>query len=126
MLFALFGSLRIECEPADSLPDLPRLREAQGLLAYLLLFRNQAHTRAHLIYLYWGDVPEDRARSSFSVALNAPRPILTPTGAWIAADWYHVRLRLGPAGLDVAEVEAALASGVPRDLYCADKHPCCQ
>lgn len=48
---------------------LPPTLKSQSLLAYLVAFRHQPHTREHLAALFWGERPERRARRSLSTAL---------------------------------------------------------
>jgi DNA-binding SARP family transcriptional activator/predicted ATPase len=48
---------------------LPPTLKSQSLLAYLIAFRHQAHTRERLAESFWGDRPERRARRSLSTAL---------------------------------------------------------
>src|SRR5689334_3666925 len=128
MRFYLLGRLRNEAEPGEkTAPAELRLRKGQGLLAYLLLFRSQAHPREHLASLFWGDVPEARARDSLSTTLKAIRAWLPGTGLALASDRNTVQLDLGTAWLDVAELEAGLAPdansvcrGTALSLYTAD------
>jgi DNA-binding SARP family transcriptional activator len=113
MQFYLLGRLRIVAPGETAAPDLPRLRKAQGLLAYLLLYRGQRHTRDQLATLFWGDVSEDRARDSLSTALKIIRALLPATGAVLNTDRFAVQLDLGHAWLDVAALESGLVPGTP-------------
>jgi predicted ATPase/DNA-binding SARP family transcriptional activator len=111
MRFYLLGQLRVEAEDAHSVAPLPRLRKAQGLLAYLLLYHDKAHPRDHLASLFWGEVPEERARDSLSTALKEVRSLLAATDARLEADRFNVRLALGTAWLDVDVLKRGVAEG---------------
>lgn len=50
------------------------------LLAYLLLQRHRSHHREVLAGLFWGEYPQDKARSCLSTALWRLRGILEPEG----------------------------------------------
>lgn len=128
MRFYLIGPLRLESEyDEQQVPPLPRLRKTQGLLAYLLLFRNQSHSRERLASLFWSDVPQERTLPNLSLALNQIRSLLTGSGAELRTDRFTVRLDIGSAWLDVAAPERGLAAGGDRakraealSLYTAD------
>ncbi len=54
-------------------------RATKGLLAYLLLQRNHGCQRDVLADLFWGDCPQERARSCLSTALWRLRDVLEPS-----------------------------------------------
>lgn len=53
-------------------------RQAQALLAYLLLERRGNHSRKRLLGLFWGDLDEDRARRCLRTSLWRLRRALEP------------------------------------------------
>lgn len=55
---------------------LPR-RKVEALLAYLALYP-QEHTREYLAALFWGDVPDELARTSLRTALGVLRKHIAP------------------------------------------------
>jgi DNA-binding SARP family transcriptional activator len=57
--------LRRDGSMLDPIP----LRAARSLFAYLILNRDRAHTRDLLAGLFWGDMPDSRARRRLSQAL---------------------------------------------------------
>jgi DNA-binding SARP family transcriptional activator/tetratricopeptide (TPR) repeat protein len=115
MRFYLLGQFRVEGLDGVAPLTLPRLRKAQGLLAYLLLYHDKAHPRDHLASIFWGDVPEERARDSLSTALKEVRTLLAATNARLESDRFSVKVVLGTAWLDVAVLRRGLAEGATRD-----------
>jgi DNA-binding SARP family transcriptional activator len=55
-------------------------RAIMAPLAYLILYRNRPHSREVLTGIFWGDHPENRARSCLSTALWRLRKALEPRG----------------------------------------------
>ncbi|MBM4460682.1 MAG: hypothetical protein FJ011_23470, partial [Chloroflexi bacterium] len=97
--------LREALEPAPRELPLPATLKAQSLLTYLVVHRNQPHTRDHLAELFWGDRPEHNARHSLATALWQIRRCL-PADDLILADVADVQFN--PRSLfwlDVAEFE---------------------
>lgn len=75
----LFGGLAIR---RDDWPDTARLtRGAEALFSYLILERQRSHARDSLAGLFWGDMPDDRARNCLNTALWRLRRILEPDPA---------------------------------------------
>lgn len=96
---------------------LPATLKSQSLLVFLIIHRHQAHSRASLAELFWGDHPERRARRSLSTALWQIHHCL-PGDDFLLADAADVQFNPRPLiWLDVAEFEqlavAALHSSRP-------------
>jgi len=72
----LFGSVRIS--HTGNKTEAKITRTVQALLAYLLLNRDRIHPREVLADLFWGEQPEERARSCLSTALWRLRRVLEP------------------------------------------------
>jgi DNA-binding SARP family transcriptional activator len=72
----LFGGLSIDRE------DWPRpavlSRAAETLFSYLILERQRSHARDEVAGLFWGDMPDDRARNCLNTALWRIRRVLEP------------------------------------------------
>jgi DNA-binding SARP family transcriptional activator len=74
----LFGSVRIL---RDDTPAPIRLtRAVQALLAYLLLDRQRLHPRDSVTGVFWGDLPDDKARACLSTTLWRLRQVIEPKG----------------------------------------------
>lgn len=74
MQLYLLGTFLLE---HDATPiRLPR-RKVEALLAFLVLYP-QEHTREQIATLFWGDVPDDAARTSLRTALGVLRKHLHP------------------------------------------------
>jgi DNA-binding SARP family transcriptional activator len=72
----MFGGLVIH---RDDWPHTARLtRGAEALFSYLILERQRSHARDTLAGLFWGDMPDDRARNCLNTALWRLRRILEP------------------------------------------------
>lgn len=71
---SLLGRFSLEHD-GQSIPL--RTRKIEALLAYLVL-NADTHTRETLAALFWGDTPEQQARSSLRVALADLRRVLGP------------------------------------------------
>ncbi|RME60888.1 MAG: hypothetical protein D6790_08625 [Caldilineae bacterium] len=103
----LFGGLRVFLGETP-LPPFPT-QKSRALFVYLLLNRDQVHTRSRLAGLFWGDSPEIRARRSLNTALWRLRRIVP--SALILTDADAIRLNPDlPYWLDVAAFEALLAT----------------
>ena len=63
----LFGSPEFRRD-GEALPPLAT-RKTTSLLAYLILHKHCPHSREKLAALFWGDVPDERARHSLRTAL---------------------------------------------------------
>ena len=63
----LFGVMSIE-KDGQNIP-LPSSVVARRLLAYFLFNKDRPHTRAVLAGIFWGEMPETRARKALSQAL---------------------------------------------------------
>jgi DNA-binding SARP family transcriptional activator len=113
----LFGGLSIR---RDDWPSSARLtRAAENLFSYLVLERKRSHARDELAGVFWGDVPDARARNCLNTALWRLRRILEPVPA--ARGMY---IETTPSGgvrfneasdywLDVAVFEQALDALLP-------------
>jgi DNA-binding SARP family transcriptional activator len=111
----LLGGLQARVEPGGAV-NLPT-RKAQALLAYLALPPGQAHPRAKLAALLWGEMREESARNSLRQALFALRKALAPTTpAVLSLEADTVALDRDAAHVDVAEFERLLASGTTEAL----------
>ena len=94
-------------EPFTSLVS-PRL---QSLLVYLLLHRGVPQSRQHLAFLFWPDLPEDRARNNLRQALHQLRQTLPGVNRFLETDTLMVYCRLvSTIRLDIAEFEQELAA----------------
>lgn len=128
----LFGSVRAAHDfGARALELTPSV---QALLAYLLLRRDASTPRDVLAGVFWGDVPERRARSCLNTTLwrlrRALEPDGTPRGTYLVctpgrAVYFN---RDSDHWLDVAEFEAAARvtripydSVLPRDVENLDR-----
>ena len=94
-------------------------RGAETLVAYLVLHRRRSHARDELAGTFWGDAPEDRARSCLNTALWRTRRALEPDGR---SRGRYIEttpsgdIRFGASGgywLDVAVFEEALDTLLP-------------
>lgn len=104
----LLGDFRLTYggEPLTSLVT-PRL---QSLLAYLLLHQGAPLSRQHLAFLFWPDLPEDRARNNLRQALHQLRQTLPGINRFLDTDTLMVCWRPDSTfSLDVAEFEQDLA-----------------
>ncbi len=99
----LFGPLDIRSGDRQ-LPKPPTLK-SQSLLAYLVLQRDQPQPRERLAGMFWGDRPEQKARSSLSTALWHIRRCL-PDEELIVSDLHTVQFDpQADLWLDVEEFE---------------------
>lgn len=117
----LFGGFQIAHHPSVK-ADTKITRSAQGLLAYLLLFRHRIHPREALAGLFWGDHSEERARSCLSTALWRVRRVLEPGS--IPKGTYLLTTPTGEIGfnpesdywLDVAVFEKKVSSVLAKPI----------
>jgi DNA-binding SARP family transcriptional activator len=72
----LFGGLAIERD--DWSAPAPLSPAAEALFAHLILERRRSHARDALAGLFWGDMPDDRARNCLNTALWRIRRVLEP------------------------------------------------
>lgn len=110
---SLFGGVQIE---RDGEPDQSQISNtARMLLAYLVLYRDRAHSRDMLASMLWGDYSQARARNCLNTTLWRLRRILEPHG--IPAGTYLLTVPAGELAfnlesqfwLDVAEFESRVA-----------------
>jgi DNA-binding SARP family transcriptional activator len=103
----LLGGLQVE-RGGDVVPiGPPRVRE---LLAYLLLERHGALSRAQLAYQLWPDSSEGQARTNLRQTLHQLRRLLPEAEQWLALEGQDLRWRPGAAiESDVARFERQLA-----------------
>ena len=97
----LFGAFRLQTRGADAQPiRLPR-RKVETLLAYLVLHPTE-HAREHLAALFWGDVPDEQARTSLRTNLAVIRKTLGEDA--LIADRDHVQINSAfPLRVDVRD-----------------------
>jgi DNA-binding SARP family transcriptional activator/DNA-binding transcriptional ArsR family regulator len=112
----LLGGFRLQ-QGGTPLPPIPT-QKARSLLAYLLTYRDQPHTRDLLAGLFWPDLPDARARRRLSQALWQVRRVLETTAApepYLVSDAHTVQFNTAmPYWLDVAAFEQgvqAIADG---------------
>lgn len=70
---------------------LPKTKDAQRLLAYLLLYPDQTHLRTFLVGLFWPDLPEQQARRRLTRALAQLRGYPAGLDLQIQADVNTIR-----------------------------------
>ena len=100
----LFGVVRVCSCPGD--PDVNLSPAVQLLLAYLLLHRNAAHSRARLIDVLWRDIEPAQARSRLSTNLWRLRRQIGSETVVIVQGTTDVRLNeAAEINLDVAAFE---------------------
>ena len=97
LTICLFGGIQVA--HADRLAEVKISRTVKALLAYLLLHRHRVHHREVLANLFWGDHPEDRARSCLSTALWRLRCALEPED--ITKGTYLVTTHSGEVGFNI-------------------------
>lgn len=101
----LFGSLRVL--RGGVAQRLPTASSARALLAYLLLYPQQAQARAKLLGVFWPEWPENRARHALSQALWQLRQHLPDL---VRADAHLVWLEAQPPlWVDTVEFEQLVA-----------------
>lgn len=110
----LLGGFRAQF-PSGMAVTLPT-RKAQALLAYLALPPGRAHPRDKLAALFWGDVPQARARGALRQALFALRRGLPTDPPALRLDGDTVALDPAAVLVDVATFEGHAAGGTPDDL----------
>lgn len=108
----LFGAVRVS--HADRPRDARLIHAVQALLAWLVLNRRKTHAREALADLFWGEQPEDRARSCLSTALwrlkQALEPDGVPHGAYLISEPATVGFNCASDHwLDVAAFEDGVA-----------------
>jgi DNA-binding SARP family transcriptional activator len=74
----LFGRVRVTHDEGS--PEIRFTRNAQTLLAFLLLHPQRYHPREVLAEIAWGDRPDDQARGALNTALWRLRNLLEPEG----------------------------------------------
>ncbi|HWP35553.1 MAG TPA: AAA family ATPase [Thermodesulfobacteriota bacterium] len=94
-----------------------RPKKAQALLAYLAVRPGQAHPRAKLAALLWGEAGEEQARSSLRQTLFTLRKAL-PAGGPPPLLFEGETVAVNPAAVrvDVADFEACVGKGTPEAL----------
>jgi DNA-binding SARP family transcriptional activator len=137
----LFGSVRVGF--AGSASTVKMTHSVQALLAYLVLYRDRAHSRDVLVGQFWGDTSEERARHALNTTLWRLRRVLRapeePGASFIlttdageigfnrhSSYWLDVAVfEKAARRLLAAPVEAASAADVAAmeqslQLYCCD------
>lgn len=101
--------------------QLPATRKALALLAYLILNRSKPQPRDRLVYLFWSERPEEKARSSLSTAIWHVSRCLPSKGNLLSgvqtvqfnprmALWLDVdQFERGITQADLPDLQAALA-----------------
>lgn len=97
----------------QALPTAFHSQKAQSLLAYLLVYRDRAHSRSVLATLFWGESDEARAHANLRNALYALRQTLEGPhrrfGAFLITEGGAVRFNPhSDYSLDVKEFEEKL------------------
>jgi len=111
---ATLGGLQIGdgIAPGPSLP-----RKAQGMLAYLALNRTRPVSREKLAALFWGDSPDEQARTNLRQTLSSLRKFLAARGVEaLVTEGDRVALDPEAIDLDVATFERLCAAGTPEAL----------
>ncbi len=121
---SLFGDVQISHSPeAETIRVTPSVR---SLLAYLLLKRDQCHSRQHLSGLFWGDYDEARAQNCLRTALWRLRQILepegTPAGAYLlTTPSYEIGFNCeGNYWLDVQKFEESITQALSKPEHSWD------
>jgi DNA-binding SARP family transcriptional activator len=103
----LLGGLQVERGGEVVQIGPPRVRE---LLAYLLLERHGALSRAHLAYQLWPDSSEGQARTNLRQTLHQLRRLVPEAERWLVLEGQEIRWRPEAAiESDVARFERQLA-----------------
>lgn len=98
----LLGDLHVLWEGKPILPF--PTRQTRALFAYLVTYRQRAHTRAELAGIFWGDFPENRAHRNLNTTLWRLRRALPDDNLLVEGD----TIAFNPTTdywLDVAEFE---------------------
>src|SRR5436190_21415364 len=104
--FHLLG--KFEIQENTQTPVIIRARKAQELLAYLLLYRERAHSREALVDLLWPTQTETQATKSLRQALWQLQTVLNQPAQHgkdvllISTDWISINAEVD-YWLDVAE-----------------------
>jgi DNA-binding SARP family transcriptional activator len=116
---SLLGKFKVLCQ--DRLvPDLDKIK-VQELFSYLLLHRDQAHTREALATLLWGEISLVQAKRylrktlwQLQTPLDQHLPLRAKKTLVVQPDWIQVNPEADIC-LDVADIEAAFAAcqGIP-------------
>ena len=115
--FHLFGAARVARDGGEGLQEIPVRPAGWSLLAYLLLFRDRAHSRERLTDLFWRDQEERRARQCLRTTLWRLRRALKPDRCIVAGGEGQLRFDDGQHHwLDVAEFEEQTARGLSLPL----------
>lgn len=86
--FYFLGPFDLRCDEQAILK--PPTLKSQSLLAYLVLKRKHPQMREHLINLFWGESPQNKARRSLTTALWHIRKCL-PEGEYLHSDYSSVQ-----------------------------------
>ncbi|HSF02437.1 MAG TPA: BTAD domain-containing putative transcriptional regulator, partial [Solirubrobacterales bacterium] len=111
----LFGGLSVSLRSGAPLP-LPT-RKAQALLAYLAVRPGQAHPRAKLATLLWGDAPDEQAHHRLRQTLFDLRKALPTTRpGCLVADARSLALSASAVDVDVTSFERLVTRATPAAL----------
>ncbi|HEV7129486.1 MAG TPA: AAA family ATPase [Ktedonobacterales bacterium] len=81
-------------------------------MAYLVLHRDAHHSRQHLAFLFWPNVPEAQARNSLRQTVHHLRSALPHADHFLQVDASTLQWRAqAPLNLDVSEFTHAVATG---------------
>ncbi len=112
----LLGGFHLQYGSAP-LPPIPS-QKGRSLLAYLLTYRGQPHTRDLLAGLFWPDLPDARARRRLSQTLWQVRRVLETTASpesYLLSDANSVQFNTqAPYWLDVEAFERGVRSTAER------------
>jgi len=97
----------VRLEDGTAPPSL-QWRKNLALLVYLARSPKRTRSRDHLLGLFWGDQPEEKARGSLNQALLTLRSF---AGDGVESDRAHVRLSDRAVTLDVDQLETLAARG---------------
>jgi oligopeptide transport system substrate-binding protein len=112
--FYFLGGFDMRCNQQALLK--PPTQKSQSLLAYLVLQRKQPRSREHLINLFWGERPEQKARRSLTTALWHLRRCL-PKGNYLLSDYSSVQFNPQEnVWVDVDEFSQLVQSDEPKGL----------
>jgi DNA-binding SARP family transcriptional activator/pimeloyl-ACP methyl ester carboxylesterase len=111
---SLLGGFQARLESGPALEF--RTKKARALLAYLVLQPGRVHRRESLASLFWGEMPDERARSSLRHALYELRKAMAAVPAALRIEGDTVTVDASVVDLDVAAFTRLLDAGTPEAL----------
>jgi DNA-binding SARP family transcriptional activator len=109
----LLGGFRLEDEDGKQIAVASR--KAQGMLAVLALSGSAAVTREHIAAMFWGDLPDERARHSLRQLLSS----LRRDAGIVDASGEMLRLDALVCTADAAEFHRLAQSAEPKEIEAA-------